>query len=539
MQARAAAREERRERRKKHGLTRFMGKHLMLFLAFITTVAAIDLALYAGITAYELAGTMDRPDARNTCEQICSELTQLPDGAYELSDACEASLDEQGVWGLLVGPDCRMLWSYGVPSDVDLPTTVQDFAMLAHYGYIGDYPAFVYSPAEETVGYDGSVWAGTEIEQIGRQAVGTDKLLVIAYPPDSFVTIATLSFTQSDFETVTSGAVVIFAANLVILLAGYLVSRRSILRALAPLSSGIEKLARGETVRVEVGGDLSDIADDVNAAADVIRRKDAARANWISGVSHDIRTPLSSVLGYADRIAQDERNPESTRSEAAIIRAQGLRMRDLVEDLNLATKLEYDLQPLRPKPCPIAALARKAVAEFADATEANVHTVEFEADPQLESLQFEADERLLSRALRNLLQNSAVHNPGGCRILVKLAFESPTAFSSCGTATSAPFDAFPARGQRTTAAWSLSVSDDGIGVSQETLAELRNGPSSLGDATQRRDDGFASHGLGLMLVKGIVRVHGGILLLDSPGIGKGFSSKLVFPLRSPSPFDKA
>lgn len=527
MRARQNAREERRERRKKRGLVRFMGKHLVLFLAFIAVVAVVDVALYAGITVYEVSGTLERPDARNVCEEVCAGLSLQSDGTYALSEECERSLDEQGVWGMLVSPDCRLLWSHGIPDDVDPPATAQDFAMVAHYGYIGEYPAFVYSPSEIPEGE--GAYAGTEIEQLGRQAVGTDKLLVVAYPPESFVTISTLSFTRSDFETITSGAFAIFAANLAILLAGYLVSRRSILRGLAPLSAGIEKLARGEAVRVDVGGDLSDIADDVNAASEVIRRKDAARANWISGVSHDIRTPLSSVLGYADRIAQDEGNPDSTRAEASIIRAQGLRMRGLVEDLNLATKLEYDLQPLTLRPCSVAALARTVVAQFADATDPELHPVELDSDPRFESLSFEADERLLSRAVRNLLQNSAVHNPEGCRIVVRLSFEdaSGLVFPKRGSAPDGPDDGPDT--VRASTAWCLSVSDDGEGVPADRLLDLQNGPSSLGDATRRRDDGIASHGLGLLLVRGIVKVHGGVLALDSPGIGKGLSVKMSFP----------
>lgn len=529
LRARQKAREERRERRKKRGLVAFMGKHLVLFLAFIVVVAAIDLALYMGITVYELSGTLERPDARNVCEQICSELSPNPDGTYALSESCAKDLGEQGIWGLLVGPDCELLWSYGIPDGIEIPSTAQDFAMLAHYGSIEGYPAFVYSPSETYVQNDGTAWQGTEVEQRGRQAIGTDKLLVVAYPPDSFVTIATLSFTQSDFETITSGAMLIFVANLAILLTGYLISRRSILRALSPLSAGIEKLAKGEAVRVDVSGDLSDIADDVNAASEVIRRKDAARANWISGVSHDIRTPLSSVLGYADRIAQDERNPESTRAEASIIRAQGLRMRGLVEDLNLATKLEYDLQPLTSKPCLVVALARAAVAEFADATDSSAYSVEFESDPRFESLWLDADERLLSRALKNLLQNSVVHNPSGCRIAVRLSFEDASGilFPEKGSDFAGPSGR--SGGIRAASAWCIEVRDNGRGVDGETLLDLQNGPSSLGDATQRRDDGFAAHGLGLLLARGIAGVHGGVLALDSPGIGEGFSAKLMFP----------
>lgn len=76
------------------------------------------------------------------------------------------------------------------------------------------------------------------------------------------------------------------------------------------------------------------------------RRRSDARTLWIAGVSHDIRTPLSVVLGYA---GQMEDNPElgaPFREKAGIIRAQSERIRELVSDLNLSNKLDNGLYPM-------------------------------------------------------------------------------------------------------------------------------------------------------------------------------------------------
>lgn len=506
-----------------------MGKHLALFLAFVIAVAIVDLALYTGIAVYELHGSVDTPDARTLCERVCAEFAERPDGTYEISDEGAAYLDEEGAWGLLAGPQCETLWSYRVPDGVDMPDSAQDFAMLAHYGYHDDYPVFVYTPSVETSEDGTTVLPATDIERAGLEAIGEDKLLVVGYPPESYVMMPSLSLTESDFNTLTRGALLILVVNLLMLLVVYLASRRSIVRALVPLSLGIERLAKGDPARVDIAGDLSDIADDVNAAADVIRRKDEARANWISGISHDVRTPLSSVLGYADRIAQDEGNPERTRAEAAIVRAQALRMRDLVEDLNLATKLEYDLQPLETKERAIAALLRETVAAFVDTVDPDRYPIELEVCSASESVRLDVDERLFARAVRNLLQNSVAHNPDGCHITVSLIAEA-------GVDAPAPIgengDIGRLRASGTRSAWCITVSDDGVGADSDKLAHLRCGPSSLGDATERRDDGFAAHGLGLLLVRGIVSVHGGSLLLDSPGEGKGFSATMSFPQKA-------
>lgn len=297
-------------------------------------------------------------------------------------------------------------------------------------------------------------------------------------------------------------------------------------------------------MRLDAHGDLADIADDVNAASDIIRAKDAARANWISGVSHDIRTPLSMVMGYADRIAENPAVPERSRTEASIIRAQSMKMRDLVEDLNLASKLEYDLQPVGSDPLSPAALVRATAAEFMDATDPALYSLDVDVDPRAQHVIFEADRRLLGRAVRNLLQNAVSHNPQGCSIVVSLGIADASGidFPASPRNASQPNCAGRKAWQHrclsghdsVSTAWYVRVSDDGVGMDAAELVVLQNGPASLGDAAQQRGDGFASHGLGLLLVRGIARVHGGTVLFASEGKGRGFSATLAFPLDATS-----
>ena len=69
--------------------------------------------------------------------------------------------------------------------------------------------------------------------------------------------------------------------------------------------ASIKTLSTGKPVDLSIRGELSEIADSVNQASQVLSRQNQARANLISGVSHDIRTPLSMIMGYAQRIAGD------------------------------------------------------------------------------------------------------------------------------------------------------------------------------------------------------------------------------------------
>ena len=75
----------------------------------------------------------------------------------------------------------------------------------------------------------------------------------------------------------------------------------------APILNGLDKLSHGETVVLNINGALEDIGKRINETSLQLDKHNKARANWISGVSHDKRTPLSIIMGYADRITSSLR----------------------------------------------------------------------------------------------------------------------------------------------------------------------------------------------------------------------------------------
>lgn len=547
VQARTDARERRRRRRGRSGLAGFIGKYFLLFSALMVVMVVVDFVLYVAISLYAMQGGADDvtgPTQLST--RICSALEPQEDGSFDLAPEMEQRLDREGVWGFLMAADGSVVWtSKGTPTDAVLPDSAQDIALVAHYGTLGANPAFVYTPANnDLISSSGAESLPSDDSLVGVENVGTDTLLVLVYPQGSRVIFPTTSFSSSSFGAIGLCIAVILLVDLAILFIAYVVSRRSVFRGIRPVSEGIGKLAQGEPVRLDAHGDLADIADDVNAASDIIRAKDAARVNWISGVSHDIRTPLSMVMGYADRIAENPAVPERSRTEASIIRAQSMKMRDLVEDLNLASKLEYDLQPVGSDPLSPAALVRATAAEFMDATDPALYSLDVDVDPRAQHVVFEADRRLLGRAVRNLLQNAVSHNPQGCSIVVSLGIADASGIDfpasprnasqpNCAGRKAWQHGCSSGYGSASTA-WYVRVSDDGVGVDAAELVVLQNGPASLGDAAQQRGDGFASHGLGLLLVRGIARVHGGTVLFASEGKGRGFSATLAFPLDATS-----
>lgn len=206
------------------------------------------------------------------------------------------------------------------------------------------------------------------------------------------------------------------------------------------------------------------------------QERDFARSDWINGISHDIRTPLSMVMGYAGQLEADPVLPPRRRAQAAIIRRQSQTIRDLINDLNLTMRLDYAMQPLRWGSLHPAALVRQVAADVLNGGLEERYALAVEVPPEAEALTLEGDASLLRRALLNLVNNCVRHNPEGCAITLTAAAEGEVC--------------------------TLRVEDDGGGGLPVGLAEVGLAP-----------DGGAAHGTGLRLVEQIARAHGGALEL--------------------------
>ena len=247
------------------------------------------------------------------------------------------------------------------------------------------------------------------------------------------------------------------------------------------------------------------LVDSINKVLDMSQEiKNNARKNeehlkeTITNLSHDIRTPLSMIMGYANRIAENESANKTIREQAEIVQKQSVKIKELVQDLNLVSQLEYEMQPLHKEVVRLSKLLRSYVADLLNTGISDSYIIGIQIDPDAENAVLECDARLISRAVNNLVQNSMKHNPLGCRILLSLS--------------------------QTKNIPQLIVQDDGVGLSEKKLQELKEKPHYLEGTNERLD---LRHGLGLVLVRQIVAAHGGTMTIDSK-INCGCKITLIF-----------
>ena len=204
------------------------------------------------------------------------------------------------------------------------------------------------------------------------------------------------------------------------------------------------------------------------------KQKEEERTEWIAGVSHDIRTPLAIVLGNAEMIAADTESKE-TKERALRIEKQGLRLRRLVENLNLFSKLSFGYGNLEKEKIQVSRFLRKAIAEMRNQTEDERVQFNLDIEEDLQGLVLDFNENLMERALMNLLNNAVQHNPEGCEITVKLYQDEKSHIF-------------------------LTVEDNGCGLEKAALERLNRKNYEWEPST-------GQHGLGLKIVKQVINRH--------------------------------
>ena len=204
------------------------------------------------------------------------------------------------------------------------------------------------------------------------------------------------------------------------------------------------------------------------------KQREEERTEWIAGVSHDIRTPLAIVMGNAEMIAASTRE-EEVRQRAKSIETQGIRLRRLVDNLNLSGKLEFGAGKFEKKKVRISRFLRKTLTEIMNQTEDDRYRFTLEIEDSLQDSELCFNEDLVERAVMNLLHNAIRHNADGCKIEMRLYQDSKNHVF-------------------------LKLSDTGKGVSKELLRRL----NSRG---YEWEFGTGQHGLGLKIVKQVADWH--------------------------------
>lgn len=433
-------------------------RFVMILMLSMIGLLVVNVVLFISLTHQERSS----PGGWTMAEELGELLTETEDGEWMLPEEGKEMLSGERVWAVLIEDGTGdVIWhSDDLPGEIPLHYSVGDISWGTR-GYIEDYPT--------------------------TTAARGDDLLILGHPKDRYWKSL---YNTWDYKMIAGAPKMLgitLLVNFLVIVLIYVKATSGVLRQVKPIVVGIEALPEGKEVYVREKGLLSDMAAAINRVSEKLRiqdrelrKRETARANWISGVSHDIRTPLSMVMGYAGQLEEDPALSGENRRKAGVIRLQSIRMKNLVNDLNLVSKLEYNMQPVRRECFHLVSVMRKTVVEFINADLEGKYPMSWKTAEHPEDCMIEGDQELMRRAVSNLILNAQIHNPEGCHIFIEVRKEEEQV--------------------------QVAIEDDGIGVTDEKLDELQHKPHYLmndGSTAEQR------HGLGLLIVKQIVEAHHG------------------------------
>ena len=195
------------------------------------------------------------------------------------------------------------------------------------------------------------------------------------------------------------------------------------------LCQAAERMARGEletTVSVNgmagdmrcLGENLNRISGGMSVAVDERMKSERFKTELITNVSHDLKTPLTSIINYSDLIAREPTDNQKIREYATVLTRQSERLKNLIVDLVEASKAATGNVELEMVPCEVGVLVTQAAGEYQTRLEASGLTLV--SDIPRDGVHITADAPRLWRVLDNLMGNALKYSQPGTRVYLTL-----------------------------------------------------------------------------------------------------------------------
>ncbi len=241
-------------------------------------------------------------------------------------------------------------------------------------------------------------------------------------------------------------------------------------------------------------GKLCNLSASMQATVEKSVRNERTKTELITNVSHDIKTPLTSIINYTDLLKKEDLSEEARTEYLNVLSKNSARMKKLIEDLIEASKAATGNIELHPIECSIDTLLSQAIVEHEP--DAELRKLKFVFIKNPEPVIINTDGKLLYRIFDNLLSNAVKYSLSGSRIYIDLVADDKLHIKF------------------------KNITEDQITVSPEELTER----FVKGDMSRHSE----GSGLGLAICKNLVELMGGKFEINIDG--DQFTAVLILPL---------
>lgn len=454
---------------------------VVVFLVLISVVVSIGLYYYIfAITEPEGLSLASWP---NRFTDNFSAWLSSENGNIKVKDIGLERLDEYGLWLQVIDETGQEVFAYNKPDGYPMNYTSAELMSLSERLYENGNTVFTssFEGADKTYGYIvGFPYA------IGKH--------MVYYNGDNVSRLSPI-FRMGILSMLS--AIVLF-----ILVYSFWLTKH-----LGKITKGIGNIslrtytpiaAKGVFSGVYVA--LNDMNTEINESDKVRQKTERIRKEWITNITHDVKTPLSPIKGYAELLAEKPIPESKTVQEyGEIILKNANYTEKLINDLKMTYQLESGVMPYNPQEVHLIRYMKELVIDIVNDPAFSNRNVEFESNTEDVIACLDAD--LFRRAVQNLIVNALIHN-------------TPETKVSIIVNTGEPNDV------------SIIIRDDGIGMSDEELSKLWD-RYYRGTNTKEKSEGS---GLGLAIAKQIITLHGGKISVKSK-LNEGTEFAISLPLR--------
>lgn len=394
--------------------------------------------------------------------------TAYENGNLTVEDIGLKRLDEYGLWIQFIDESGEEIFSHNKPVHYPTKYTASELMKLSANEYENGYTAFVscLDDSDEVCSY------------------------IIGFPYD--IGKHTIHFNRERVARLSPAMRFIIIASFGILSASILGYSFWLSRKLSKVTKGINRISHRTYTRLKENGIFREVYKELNKMDSDIRHADKVnedtervRREWIANITHDLKTPLSPIKGYAELLAdRADLTSETSKEYGEIILRNVNHTEKLINDLKMTYQLDAGAFVYNPKEIQLTRFLKELVIDIVNDPAFSNRSIEFESNTDKCTALLDPD--LFRRAIQNIIINALTHNPSETKVLISARMDTQNSVH-------------------------ISICDNGGGISEDELPELFS-RYYRGTSTKEKSEGS---GLGLAIAKQIIELHGGDITVSS------------------------
>lgn len=448
-------------------------KGILKFILAFLTIIFIDFVLLVATTNF----IRSQQSPIDIIQGVSSNITPS-NGTYKVNQTAKKLIKKHNLWVMILDQKSgNEKFNIKKPKNIKTQFDYADVIKFSRY-YLDDYPIF------------------TQIKKEQKD------IYIIAFPKESIIRYGNNFFDLKRIQIFPILILVIIFVNCLFCLFLYLYSVTFLNRNIQPIINAIGKLPVGLNKQVNSVQELDRLTLAVNSANIKLRKNEEFKENWISGIAHDIKTPLSVIVANASLAIEKTDNDDLLKNlKPTLIESHYIQ--NLLNDLNIFARLTNGNLKLNQEITDIIPFFKEIIIQIINQEIWNDFNFEFIPDNKLLGKKMYIEKSLMSRVIHNLIYNSVLHNPSGCNIQIVLNYISRNKFS-------------------------VIIRDNGIGTSTDRLKNINKIEEFNFDIS-----GVRRSGMGLKISNQIVDLHGGSMIITSEQ-GEYFQTEIILPIESPT-----